>query len=317
MSRLIAAFAAIFFVAIHSDRSNAACHEQVYPVPGKSPVRAGSYQNPACMPGGNLAFTIWTGGYNRGSGQVYTLKPGTSSTAYVGQGINNVGPVALNGRLTYSCDDLQGRDGDSLCISDFDGKNRVQLPLRRSRGSYQEPTFDPTGQYLTFEWEIREASEQGTICVTPVKATSATVPACLSTTDHDKQPAWSPDGKSVIFQRKTAGQGWQIFKAPVANGVLDGAHLQQLTWRGENTDVSWSPHGKKIVYSCGLGNGAGICISDADGSHPQQLDLRATNSYNGAVSWCDDGYVYFESTNGDPDASGGKTVICRISAPQE
>ncbi|MFQ5409220.1 MAG: TolB family protein, partial [Anaerolineales bacterium] len=101
-------------------------------------------------------------------------------------------------------------------------------------------------------------------------------------------------------QRHAPGsENWDIYTiAP------DGSDLQQVTTApSSDTDASWSPDGRSIVYSSDHGNLTmpNIFVIPATGGAP----IRAThNSLNedGAPSWSPDGrWIAFESHPGQDE----------------
>jgi len=100
-----------------------------------------------------------------------------------------------------------------------------------------------------------------------------------------------------------------------SDGTINKESTVQFTQKyRSNTDASWSPDGTKIVYSCGDGAKAKVCISDANKDGRAVVVSGIDAPYSGAVSWCKDGYLYFESGQGSQPQQ--PTVICRISAPR-
>ena len=63
---------------------------------------------------------------------------------------------------------------------------------------------------------------------------------------HDRDPAWSPDGKQIAYISDSSGED-EIWLIP-----QDGSDAaQQITTDGDNYkyQISWSPDGKKILWS--------------------------------------------------------------------
>jgi TolB protein len=61
-----------------------------------------------------------------------------------------------------------------------------------------------------------------------------------------ENPAWSPDGKTIVFVMKTATSDWNIYRASLDGSVV-GSGIRQLT-RDTAWDPAWSPDGKSIAF---------------------------------------------------------------------
>jgi TolB protein len=93
----------------------------------------------------------------------------------------------------------------------------------------------------------------------------------------DDDGSWSPDGKWIVFGKSTVQRdgsqfhgGGQLFRVHP-----DGSGLAQLLLQAGSPigafDVSWSPDGKKIVFSFGSETTTGIATANADGSDFHQV----------------------------------------------
>ena len=91
-------------------------------------------------------------------------------------------------------------------------------------------------------------------------------------------PAWSPNGFKIAFNRDVAGNS-EIF---VANP--DGSGQSQLTTNLANDyEPSWSPDGSKIAFESERSPG-GVYVMNADGSNPTYL-----TGFGGSPEWSPDG----------------------------
>ncbi len=113
----------------------------------------------------------------------------------------------------------------------------------------------------------------------------------------DYSPSWSPDGKRIAFVSDRDGHvdanGWLTAEIYVMDD--DGGNPQNLTNNpSDDRTPSWSPDGKRIVFSSDRDMGKGeaahnveIYVMDADGKNQQRLTKNLTEDKD--PSWSPDG----------------------------
>ncbi|MBI4674062.1 MAG: PD40 domain-containing protein [Chloroflexi bacterium] len=283
-----------------------------------APAAPKSAQNPAYAPGGRkVLFTLFYKGYGAGRAGIYKLPLATRTPARVlderGHESVNLPGAAWNAatkRLTFASDRV---DTDEIWTSAPDGSQRFRVTHHTSNTIYLEPSFSPDGQWIVFEVDknVPDPQQAGSIWKVRADGTQLTplTDGPGGGTD-DREPNWSPTGERIVFQRRAQGaDNWCLYTmAP------DGTAVQPLTTTGGDTDASWSPDGKWVVYSSDVGGlpAPNIFVISAQGGAPLRVTNQNTQE-DSAPSWSPDGKsIAFEShTNNDTAPAS----LWRIAAP--
>jgi Tol biopolymer transport system component len=116
--------------------------------------------------------------------------------------------------------------------------------------------------------------------------------------DFDTDPAFSPDGRFVVFQRQPLGPG-QIWSMRT-----DGGGEVQLTdSSASNRNPTWSPDGRRIAFVSERDGHPEIYVMNSDGSGETRLTFDGTATEKGAPDWSPDGteIAFFWDRDGDSD----------------
>jgi Tol biopolymer transport system component len=127
----------------------------------------------------------------------------------------------------------------------------------------------------------------------------------------DRQPAYSPDGKRVLFSSNRSGN-LDLWLLDPGNGAL-----RQLTDdAAEDWDPGFTRDGQHIVWSCNRTGHLEIWMANADGSGARQVSRDGVDAENPIVTR-DGAWVYYWSANPSklgiwkihPDGTGAAHVI--------
>ena len=137
-------------------------------------------------------------------------------------------------------------------------------------------------------------------------------------TSTDRQPEFSPDGRSIAF---SSGRNGSI---DIWKMALDTGEERRLT---ETSGTTWDPtftaDGKTIFFSSNRTGHFEIWKADADGSHPTQVTHMDLDSENPALS-ADGRWIYFVAYSGKqtgtwrihPDGSALEIVSPNQGVPE-
>ena len=118
---------------------------------------------------------------------------------------------------------------------------------------------------------------QGTLWIIP--SGGGVARAITDPFGDSRQPSWSPDGNSLMFQSYRDG-GWHIWRVD-----SDGKNLKQLTFGiYDDREPQWSPDGKKILFSSDRNNNYDIWEIDLSTGSFRALTNHSKNDYNPAYS---------------------------------
>jgi Tol biopolymer transport system component len=136
------------------------------------------------------------------------------------------------------------------------------------------PDFSRDGTRIAFAGTVGDDPNNEIYTVDATSGTglvSLTSCAGLAAGCYNDYPAWSPDGRQIVFIH---ADDFDADENPVNEQVwvmdVDGSDPHQLTTDSPPKDQlpDWSPDGSKIAYASGV---SGIWVMNADGSNQHQL----------------------------------------------
>jgi TolB protein len=171
-------------------------------------------------------------------------------------------------------------DRHMIHVIDADGTNLtyIEPPVGFSEGS---PTWSPDGTRIAFSrWDETIPHAPDAIFLMDVDGSNVqevTPPSPMLANGYpeytDSNPAWSPDGSLIAFDRLIELE--DTYRIHLVRP--DGTDLVDLTPNLDHraTDPSWSPDGTQIVFD---GGNWGIYTMNADGSNVTIIDPTDTSA---------------------------------------
>jgi TolB protein len=133
-------------------------------------------------------------------------------------------------QITFNSD----RDGkQQLYIMNADGSNVRRISF--GAGRYGTPVWSPRGDLIAFT-----KMANGNFYIGVMKP-DGSGERMLTQSYLDEGPTWSPNGRVIIFSRKTPGYGGMAGKNFLYSVDITGYNLRKISTSTEASDPAWSP----------------------------------------------------------------------------
>ncbi len=192
-------------------------------------------------------------------GQIYKIKANGDSLTQLTYDGNNYFPAwsSDGGWIAYDSD-VDDTKYD-IWVMSVDGENKKNISQESDsadQGGWRRPGWSPDGNWIIHERYISGGLMGTEIIVMDNSGTNARWLA------HGSSPKFSLGGLKIAFHSSMESYGVWVMDS-------DGSNLKHLT--GNGMDPSWSPDGKRIVYT---GLEQTLWIMDADGKNKRPLTFR-------------------------------------------
>ncbi len=181
-------------------------------------------------------------------------------------------------------------------VMNADGSNKQQIT--NSSSTKIAPSWSPDGTQMVFVMPKNPTSQsdpQPEIGIMNADGTNERILTIADRTNTDgngglcetandaNAPSWSPVDNKISFWSGIENQYGQVW---VINS--DGTGSKQLTEdcsHRNSDDPSWSPDGKKIIFSTGRSGRNELWVMDADGSNEKKISDIDAAPFPGRASW--------------------------------
>lgn len=149
-------------------------------------------------------------------------------------------------------------------VAQSQSKDSIQVVIKE--GTNMAIALSPDKKILALDL-------QGTLWLMPVGG--GTAKAITDNLGDCRQPGWSPDGKTLVFQSYRDG-GWHLWTID-----KDGRNLRQLTFGiYDDREPQWSPDGKRILFSSDRNNNYDVWEFELATEAFRAITLDPKNDYN-------------------------------------
>ena len=205
-----------------------------------------------------------------------------------------------NGRIAFTTD----RDGNlEIYSTRADGRDPRNLTNNLANDSW--PTYSPDGRFIAFYSDRDEQEEIYVMRADGSRQTRVTVSPGVA----DFEPAWSPDGKRLVFGSAaispdgSLGNG-DLYVIDIRHGRAAGP-ARNLTRSPDADDFepAWSPDGRRIAFDSNAADPENFDVYDI---RPNGRDLRRLTDaagFDGGPNYSPDSrrLVFDTERNGNPD----------------
>ena len=231
--------------------------------PSWAPVYVRSTEPPTPAP--SVSGKIVFDSTRDGNSEIYVMNAdGTNQTRLTNNSVSDNKPIfSPDGSKILYLSKSDNTAGE-LYLMNADGSNSFRLT--ENEATETNFLFSPEGSNIVYQYVINGQSINAQNDIYSVKA-DGTGNTRLTTDTTSSTPAFSPDGKSIVFSKRVVSS-YQIYVMKA-----DGTNPISLTTGFNNYSAPvFSPDGTKIAFESS-NTQSGICLMNADGTNLKQLTI--------------------------------------------
>ena len=245
---------------------------------------AGSEEQPSFSPDGNQVTFSWNGD-KQDNFDIYVklTGPGPSLRLTTDPAGDRSPAWSPDGRQIAFLRETRPGVAEVLLIPPIGGPERMLAelripPSRDAASAYFGTTIDwsPDGKYLAVPDQDSSNQRPGIFLLSVETGRKRRLTSPPGQAIDDREPAFSPDGATVAFERYSASSVTHIFSVPAAGG--EPTQLSFIS--GEPRGVAWTADGSEIVFS----RPDGLARISASGGEPRRLVGTETNAGDPVIS---------------------------------
>ncbi len=219
------------------------------PIPVFPPGKHASHGTPS-PDGTRIAFVV----YGEQSGNTWPSaiyvadRNGADAERVFANDARNAEPAwSPDGRQIAFSSQLLGGAAD-IWVMDADGSDAANLTADQPNSSERSPAWSPSlgddGYRIAYSLEAG-----GTSHVWTMRADGSDKQAVTASADHfDREPAWSPDGSTLVFQRSGAATFGSLYLVSRTGGPVR-ALMSSRTFVNGQFGPAWSPDGRVVAFT--------------------------------------------------------------------